>query len=46
MGGRKQGYRAWTHKVNFPKNSQGKWQVKVVTESGQLIGLTKFVVTS
>ncbi|MEL0646838.1 DUF5924 family protein [Pseudoalteromonas agarivorans] len=45
-GGRKQGYRAWTHKVNFPKNSQGKWQVKVVTESGQLIGLTKFVVTS
>ncbi|MEL0632586.1 DUF5924 family protein [Pseudoalteromonas carrageenovora] len=45
-GGRKQGYRAWTHKVNFPKNSQGKWQIKVVTESGQLIGLTKFVVTS
>lgn len=45
-GGRKQGYRAWTHKVNFPHNSQGKWQVKVVTESGQLIGLTKFIVTS
>ncbi|TMO72461.1 DUF2914 domain-containing protein [Pseudoalteromonas sp. S3785] len=44
-GGRKQGYRAWTHKVNFPHNAQGKWQVKVVTESGQLIGLTKFIVT-
>ena len=44
-GGRKQGYRAWTHKVNFPHNAKGKWQVKVVTESGQLIGLTKFIVT-
>ncbi|KYL34151.1 hypothetical protein A2I98_11240 [Pseudoalteromonas agarivorans] len=44
-GGRKQGYRAWTHKVNFPHDAKGKWQVKVVTESGQLIGLTKFIVT-
>lgn len=45
-GGREQGYRAWSHKVNFPKNALGKWQVKVVTESGQLIGLAKFNVTS
>ncbi|MEI8665508.1 DUF2914 domain-containing protein [Pseudoalteromonas sp. B28] len=44
-GGRELGYRAWTHKVNFPSDSVGKWQVKVVTESGQLIGLTKFTVT-
>ena len=44
-GGRKQSYRAWTHKVNFPHDAKGKWQVKVVTESGQLIGLTKFIVT-
>ncbi|MGY8878490.1 MAG: DUF5924 family protein, partial [Pseudoalteromonas sp.] len=44
-GGRELGYRAWTHKINFPKDSVGKWQVKVVTESGQLIGLTKFTVT-
>jgi hypothetical protein len=44
-GGRKSGYRAWTHKVNFPQNAAGKWQVKVMTESGQLIGLTKFTVT-
>ncbi|KAA1160585.1 DUF2914 domain-containing protein [Pseudoalteromonas fuliginea] len=44
-GGREFGYRAWTHKVNFPRDSVGKWQVKVVTESGQLIGLTKFTVT-
>lgn len=44
-GGRELGYRAWTHKVNFPSDSVGKWQVKVITESGQLIGLTKFTVT-
>lgn len=45
-GGREQGYRAWTHKVNFPADPVGKWQVQVVTESGQLIGLTKFVVSA
>lgn len=44
-GGREQGYRAWTHKLNFPQNAVGQWQVKVVTESEQLIGLTKFTVT-
>nr|WP_255604589.1 DUF2914 domain-containing protein [Rheinheimera maricola] len=44
-GGREQGYRAWSHKQNFPANALGKWQVKVVTESGQLIGLTRFTVT-
>lgn len=44
-GGREQGYRAWTHKVNFPSNAVGQWQVKVVTESEQLIGLAKFNVT-
>ena len=44
-GGREQGYRAWTHKMNFPADPVGKWQVQVVTESGQLIGLTKFTVS-
>lgn len=44
-GGRELGYRAWTHKVNFPADAVGKWQVKVISESGQLIGLTKFTVT-
>ncbi|TGE83192.1 DUF2914 domain-containing protein [Pseudoalteromonas sp. KS88] len=44
-GGREQGYRAWTHKMNFPVDSVGKWQVQVVTESGQLIGLAKFNVS-
>ena len=44
-GGRKEGYRAWSHKTNFPANAAGKWVVKVVTESGQLIGQRRFEVT-
>tara|TARA_R100000306_G_C4381795_1_gene145415 strand:- start:4158 stop:5195 length:1038 start_codon:yes stop_codon:yes gene_type:complete len=43
-GGRKSGYRAWTHKLSFPANVEGRWQVRVTTESGQLIGLTRFTV--
>lgn len=39
------GYRAWTHKLNFPVDPTGRWQVRVVTDSGQLIGVTRFVVT-
>ena len=41
-GGRKEGYRAWTHKQNFPPNPQGRWQVRVLTEDGQLIGVLRF----
>jgi hypothetical protein len=44
-GGRDQGYRAWSHKQNFPAHSEGQWQVKVITASEQLIGLTRFNVT-
>jgi len=44
-GGRDEGYRAWTHKLNFPDDSVGHWQVRVVTDSGQLIGLTRFTVS-
>ncbi|MDB6049125.1 MAG: hypothetical protein JWR17_1871 [Pseudomonas sp.] len=44
-GGRKEGYRAWTHKQNFPDDSVGRWQVRVETEDGQLIGVLRFVVT-
>jgi hypothetical protein len=44
-GGRKEGYRAWTHKRNFPADSVGRWQVQVITDSGQLIGLTRFTVS-
>ncbi|ARS49060.1 membrane protein [Ectopseudomonas mendocina] len=41
-GGRKEGYRAWTHKLNFPHDPQGRWQVRVVTEAGQMIGVLRF----
>lgn len=44
-GGRKAGYRAWTHKLNFPPNPQGRWQVQVMTEAGQMIGTLRFRVT-
>lgn len=41
-GGREAGYRAWTHKVNFPEDSTGRWQIRVVTEANQLIGVLRF----
>jgi signal transduction histidine kinase len=41
-GGRKAGYRAWTHKRNFPGQPAGDWQVQVVTEAGQQIGVLRF----
>ena len=41
-GGRKQGYRAWTHKLRFPGDALGQWQVQVVTEVGQMIGVLRF----
>ncbi|MCW1248300.1 DUF2914 domain-containing protein, partial [Pseudomonas sp. SAICEU22] len=44
-GGRKEGYRAWTHKQNFPDNPTGNWQVRVLTENGQMIGVLRFEVT-
>ena len=44
-GGRKAGYRAWTQKRNFPAQAAGDWQVQVVTEAGQQIGVLRFVVT-
>lgn len=44
-GGRKEGYRAWTHKRNFPQNAVGDWQVRVLTEDGQMIGVLRFEVT-
>ncbi|WP_442111242.1 DUF5924 family protein [Pseudomonas sp. NUPR-001] len=43
-GGRKEGYRAWTHKQNFPANPVGRWQVRVLTEDGQVIGVLRFKV--
>jgi len=41
-GGRKAGYRAWTHKRNFPADPSGDWRVRVVTEAGQQIGVLRF----
>lgn len=41
-GGRKEGYRAWTHKMNFPPNAVGRWQIRVVTEADQQIGVLRF----
>lgn len=43
-GGRQGGYRAWTHKRNFPSAVVGNWQVQVVTETGQQIGVLRFKV--
>jgi len=44
-GGRKAGYRAWSHKLNFPADAAGKWRVQVMTEAGQMIGMLRFEVT-
>jgi len=44
-GGRKEGYRAWTHKQNFPDTPTGKWQVRVLTDDGQMLGVLRFKVT-
>jgi uncharacterized protein DUF5924/DUF2914 family protein len=43
-GGRKEGYRAWTHKQNFPTQPDGNWQIQVLTEAGQMIGRLTFEV--
>jgi hypothetical protein len=43
-GSRDAGYRTWTHKRSFPADPRGEWQVRVVTQSGQLIGVVRFTV--
>ncbi|MDX1588718.1 MAG: DUF5924 family protein [Oleiphilaceae bacterium] len=45
QGGREEGYRAWTHKLTFPPNPEGRWQVRVLTEGGQQIGQMRFSIT-
>lgn len=42
QGGRESGYRAWTHKINFPEKHLGNWQIQVLTEANQLIGVLRF----
>ncbi|WPO99840.1 DUF5924 family protein [Pseudomonas sp. HR96] len=46
QGGSDDGYRAWTHKQNFPGNPVGDWQVRVLTEDGQIVGVLRFAVTA
>jgi hypothetical protein len=41
-GGREQGYRAWSHKLRFPAQPTGRWQVRVQTAGGQLLGTLRF----
>ncbi|TCL28651.1 DUF2914 family protein [Azotobacter chroococcum] len=41
-GGRQEGYRAWSRKQRFPANALGRWEVRVQTEAGQLIGVLRF----
>jgi hypothetical protein len=41
-GGREAGYRAWSHKQAFPADPRGRWEVRVVTASGQLLGHVRF----
>lgn len=45
-GGRDQGYRAWTHKQNFSSEPEGRWQVDVITQTGQRIGSVRFTVAA
>ncbi|GEN28996.1 membrane protein [Halovibrio variabilis] len=44
-GGREQGYRAWSHKQNFPADPSGDWRVDIMTASGQRLGLIRFEVS-
>lgn len=44
-GGREQGYRAWSHKLNFPEDPTGDWLVDIMTDSGQRLGLIRFTVS-
>lgn len=44
IGGREQGYRAWSHKQSFPEDASGDWRVTVMTSDGQVIGVIRFEV--
>lgn len=43
-GGNERGYQTWTHKTNFPVDANGDWQIQVVTEANQIIGILRFKV--
>lgn len=41
-GGRAEGYRAWTRKLNFPDRPEGRWQIRVLTNDDRMIGTLRF----
>ena len=43
-GGNADGYRSWSHKMNFPEQALGNWQIQVVTEGQQVLGVLRFKV--
>ncbi len=43
-GGRKEGFRTYSRKQNFPLESRGQWTVKLLTPEGQLIMRLNFEV--
>ena len=45
-GGRKAGYRAWSHKLKFPPYPQGNWRIEVMTEARQVVGVLRFKVVA
>ena len=45
QGGREAGYRAWSHKQNFPEDPRGAWRIDVMTDSDQRIGVLRFTVS-
>lgn len=44
-GGREEGYRAWSHKMQFPEDPAGQWRVDIMTAGGQRLGLVRFTVS-
>lgn len=44
IGGRAEGYRAWSYKRSFPADPRGRWRIEVITDGGQLIGQIDFEV--
>ena len=45
QGGRAEGFRTYSRKTDFGPSPEGRWEVDVVTEYGQLVGRLRFVVT-
>jgi hypothetical protein len=45
-GGRREGFRTFSRKTVLPAQTEGRWSVDVITNSGQLIGRLRFRVES